>query len=218
VLALAQGGEQVWLEMRFGPLPGGGGALGIVRSIEDRRALEDRLFVAAMTDPLTGLTNRDAFQRMLAHLVDSGQAGHVALFDLDHFRGLNLRHGHSGGDRVLVAFAGLLRSLLRVDDILSRVGGGTFGVLLPDAGRAAAAAACERVVAAIAELAEGGRRLSLSASAGLAGFGNSADATLRNAELALIAAKAAGRSRVAFAGGDDGHDGEPRWRRAAGCH
>jgi len=105
LLAVAQGGEQVWMEMKLGGVPDGTGALGILRSTEDRRALENRLFVAAMTDPLTSLTNRNAFTRMLAHLVESGSPGHLALFDLDHFRTINLRHGHSGGDRVLVAFA-----------------------------------------------------------------------------------------------------------------
>jgi diguanylate cyclase (GGDEF)-like protein/PAS domain S-box-containing protein len=203
VLALAQDGSHRWLEMKLGALPGQSGALGIFRSIDDRRALEDRLFVAAMTDPLTRLTNREAFVRMLGHLIESGTHGHVALFDLDHFRTINLQHGHSGGDRVLVSFARLLRSLLRADDIVSRVGGGTFGVLLPDANAVSAHAACARVIAAMNELNEGSTRHRLTASAGLARFAVSADATLREAELALIAAKSRGRSRV---------------ERARGCH
>jgi diguanylate cyclase (GGDEF)-like protein len=168
-----------------------------MRSIEDRRALENRLFVTAMTDALTGLTNRSAFTRMLAHLVETGAPGHLALFDLDHFRTINLRHGHSGGDRVLVAFARLLRTLLRADDILSRIDGGTFGVLLPEASQREANAACGRVIEAMGEMgatAVGGHRF--SASAGVAPFVRSADRTLREAELALLAAKAHGRARV----------------------
>lgn len=196
VLALAQDGSPRWLEMKLGTLPGQRGALGIFRSIDDRRALEDRLFAAAMTDPLTNLTNREAFVRMLGHLVEAGSAGHVALFDLDHFRTINLRHGHSGGDRVLVAFARLLQSLLRADDIVSRVAGGTFGVLLPDASEAAAHAACARVITAMEELNAGAGRERLTASAGVARFARSADATLRDAELALLAAKSRGRNRV----------------------
>ncbi|MFN6935397.1 MAG: GGDEF domain-containing protein [Tsuneonella sp.] len=196
VLAMAQDGAQRWLEMKLGALPGLAGALGIFRSIDDRRALEDRLFVAAMTDPLTRLTNREAFVRMIGHLIDSGAGGHVALFDLDHFRTINLKHGHSGGDKVLVAFARLLQSLLRADDIVSRVAGGTFGVLLPEVDAASAHAACARVVAAMAELNDGMRAQRLTASAGIARFAVSADATLREAELALIAAKSRGRNRV----------------------
>jgi diguanylate cyclase (GGDEF)-like protein/PAS domain S-box-containing protein len=200
VLALAQDGAHRWLEMKLGALPESDGALGIFRSIDDRRDLEDRLFVAAMTDPLTKLTNREAFTRMLAHLVESGTPGHVALFDLDHFRTINLKHGHSGGDRVLVAFSRLLRGLLRRDDILSRLGGGTFAVLLPDVDAGTAYAACARVIAAMGDLNQGAGKSRLTASAGVAGFARSADATLREAELALIAAKSRGRNRVEQAG------------------
>ena len=201
VLAVAQNGGQVWMEMKLGAIPGGGGAIGILRSTEDRRALENRLFVAAMTDPLTELTNRNAFTRMLGHLVETGAAGHLALFDLDHLRTINLRHGHSGGDRVLVAFARLLRTLLRPDDILSRVDGGTFGVLLPEAGESQAIDACERVVAAMGELGVVTHRgHPLTASAGIAPFIHDADATLREAELALFSAKSRGRARVEYAG------------------
>jgi diguanylate cyclase (GGDEF)-like protein len=202
VLAVAQNGDQQWMEMKLGGVPEGTGVLGILRSTEDRRALENRAFVAAMTDPLTSLTNRNAFIRMLGHLIETGAAGHLALFDLDHFRTINLRHGHSGGDRVLVAFARLLRSLLRADDIVSRIDGGTFGVLLPEAGERQAQAACERVVGAMGEMGvttHRGHRL--TASAGLAAFVRSADATLREAELALLSAKSHGRARVERAGG-----------------
>jgi len=197
LLAVTPEGGERWMELKLGGLPEGIGALGIMRSIEDRRALENRLFVAALTDPLTGLTNRAAFSRMLDHLVDSGTRGHLALFDLDHFRTINLHHGHSGGDRVLVAFARLLRSLLRTDDILSRIGGGTFGVLLPDADQATATGACDRVIAELGAMdAATFRSHRLSASAGVAPFAISADRTLREAELALLAAKARGRARV----------------------
>lgn len=195
VLAVREDGAQSWMELRLVGLPTGG-ALGILRSIAERRALEDRLFAAAMTDPLTRLTNRGAFVAMLDHLVEQGAPGHLALFDIDHFRTVNLRHGHSGGDRLLVAFARLLRRLLRPDDILSRTGGGTFGVLLPDAGAAEAERACARVIDAIGEMNSGVRDDPLTVSAGVAPFASSADASLRSAELALLSAKAHGRARL----------------------
>jgi diguanylate cyclase (GGDEF)-like protein/PAS domain S-box-containing protein len=214
VLAIAQDGAQRWLEMKLGALPAGTGALGLLRSIEDRRTLEDRLFVAAMTDPLTRLTNRDAFTRMLGHLAESKLGGHLALFDLDHFRSINLQYGHSGGDRVLVATAGLMRALLGPDDIISRIGGGSFGVLLPDADEARTRIACERIVEAMADLARDmPRGLRLSASAGLARIAISADIALRNAELALLAAKSHGRGRVECA------RAKPRpWSSGKSCH
>lgn len=214
VLAVAQDGAQRWLEMKLGPLPAGSGALGLLRSIEDRRSLEDRLFAAAMTDPLTGLTNRDAFTRMLAHLVEREATGHLALFDLDHFRSINLRHGHSGGDRVLVACADLMRTLLAPDDIISRIGGGSFGVLLADAEESRARIACERVVAAFQALGMGiPRGLRLTASGGLARIVGSADSAMRSAELALLAAKSRGRSRVVMA------QARPNpWAAGRSCH
>lgn len=196
---IAQGcdGAQFWTELKLVGLATGG-VLGLIRSIAERRALEDRLFTASMTDPLTRLTNRGAFIAMLDYLVAEHTPGHLALFDLDHFRRLNLRHGHSGGDRVLVAFARLLRRLLRPDDILSRIGGGTFGVLLPDAGAREAGDACARIVTAIGEMNAGAREADrITVSAGVAPFAASADASLRAAELALLSAKAQGRSRIA---------------------
>lgn len=197
VLAEVQNGDQRWFELKLGPLPQPGCTVGLLRSIEDRRALEDQLFTAAMTDPLTRLTNRDAFVRMLRHLIDAGAHGHVALFDLDHLRTLNLRHGHSGGDRVLVAFARLMKGLLGPDDILSRIAGGTFGVLLPETAESEAAQACQRIVAALDTAAPAGAsHLHLTASAGMAAFGRTPDTTLRAAELALVSAKARGRNRL----------------------
>ncbi|WP_095011626.1 sensor domain-containing diguanylate cyclase [Tsuneonella mangrovi] len=212
VLAEAQAGKQRWFELKLGPLPHGDGAVGLMRSIDDKRQLEDRLFAASLTDPLTQLTNREAFTRMLQHLVEARTGGHLALFDLDHLRTLNLRHGHSGGDRVLVAFARLMQSLLGPGDILSRIGGGTFGVLLPQTGEQEAADECARIVAALSELAEGPHtQPSLTTSAGLASFKSSADATLRAAELALLSAKAHGRNRLVRAA-----SGPPQWRKAVG--
>lgn len=197
VLAQVQNSDQQWFELKIGPLPRDGGTVAFLRSIEERRALEDQLFTAAMTDPLTRLSNRDAFVRMLRHLIDAGAHGHVALFDLDHLRTLNLRHGYSGGDRVLVAFAHLMQKLLGPDDILSRIAGDTFGVLLAETAETEAASACRRIVAALdAASLTGNSHLHLTASAGLAPFGSSPDATLRAAELALVNAKARGRNRL----------------------
>ncbi|MGI9377475.1 MAG: diguanylate cyclase domain-containing protein [Tsuneonella suprasediminis] len=212
VLAQVQNGDRQWFELKLGPLPCDGGTVGLLRSIDDRRALEDQLFTAAMTDPLTHLSNRDAFVRMLHHLIDAGAHGHVALFDLDHLRTLNLRHGHSGGDRVLVAFAHLMQKLLGPDDILSRIAGGTFGVLLTETAETEAASACYRILEALdAASPTGHSHLHLTASAGLAPFGSSPDATLRAAELALVNAKARGRNRLERA---EAH--HQRWGMAVG--
>jgi len=195
-------GRMSWFTLQLRPLLGADGqaygAIGIMRSIEERRALEKRLFTATLTDPLTGLANRRAFQIMLRHLLRRGQGGTLALFDIDHFRAINLRHGASAGDRVLVAFADFLRSALRHDHIVARVGGESFAVLLPGNDLAAAGDIATAVLAALAEMSPQQRsdEPRLSASVGLAALRLSADDTLRRADLALLAAKGRGRGRI----------------------
>lgn len=174
------------------------GALSVMRSIEERRSYEDRLFAAAMTDPLTGLTNRKAFISMLQHLVDEDVGGCLALFDIDHFRNINMQYGHSVGDEVLVVFADLLRTFVRSDDIISRVGSESLAVLLPNATPDQAEVICQRIIAALAEIRQevGAGSLAITASAGVSRIDNTLDDTIRRAELALFFAKTKGRNRL----------------------
>jgi diguanylate cyclase (GGDEF)-like protein/PAS domain S-box-containing protein len=176
------------------------GALCIMRSIDERRAFEEQLFAAAMTDPLTGLTNRRAFLAMLGHMVDGEGHGEgcLALFALDGLKRINRQHGQAAGDAALVAFAEALRDLFRGQDILSRVGGESLGVLLPGVDAEEAEALCRRVIAALAQRREvaGAGPVALTASAGVAGIRGSVDETLKRAETALFLAKAKGRNRL----------------------
>lgn len=191
-----------WFELRIDPVmlgPDHGlGAVCIARSIEQRRRLEREAFAAAMTDPLTGFTNRTAFTAMLAHLADHAVPGCIALVDLDRFRAFNLRHGHAAGDRLLVSFARLLRQVTQPQHILSRVDGETFAVIMPGAGLGEAHASGAAITAALAEVALGAQQgeLPFSASIGIAQIGQDADVALRTAELAVTEAKALGRARV----------------------
>lgn len=200
--ALTGTGEERWFEIQIRGLVDDrdqiSGAISVMRSIEERRALEEQLFAAAMTDPLTGLTNRRAFIAMLHYLVDHGGGGCLALFDIDYFRAINLQYGQSVGDEVLVVFSDLLRAMMRSDDIISRIGGESLGVLLPRAAPDQAEAICARVIATLSELQQtaGSKRLSITASAGVARIGGSLDDTLKRAELALFFAKAKGRNRL----------------------
>jgi diguanylate cyclase (GGDEF)-like protein/PAS domain S-box-containing protein len=200
--AVTATGEKRWFEIQIRGLVDDlgevSGAISVMRSIEDRRALEEQLFAAAMTDPLTGLTNRKAFIAMLQHLVDHGIGGCLALFDIDHFKAINMQYGQSVGDEVLVVFSDLLRTLMRSDDIVSRIGSESLGVLLPRATPDQAEAICARVIATMSEIRQtsGSKRLSITASAGAARIEGSLDDTLRRAELALFFAKAKGRNRL----------------------
>lgn len=176
------------------------GTLGVMRSIAARKSLEERLFTAQHTDPLTGVTNRRAFVTMLDHLVAARTGGCLALFDIDHFMAINMRCGQAAGDELLVVFAELLRTMLRPEDIVSRVDGERFGVLLPHLGPAEAAEVCEPIIATLADIRQehAAGLLPISASAGLCTFGETLDLTLKRAELALFLAKAKGRSRLEF--------------------
>lgn len=206
--ARADDGHCRWFELRTRHLADERdriyGAVSIMRCIDERRGFESRLFAATMTDTLTGLTNRRAFVAMLRHLVSHDARGSVAMFDIDHFRALNLRHGHAAGDEVLAGFAQLLRTLTRADDIISRVGGESFAVLMPDTTPEQAATLCRGIVETLAEIASsaGNATAKITASAGVARIGETLDETIKAAELALTIAKAKGRNRVEVAGAD----------------
>lgn len=199
--ARTRDGSERWSEIHMRSLGEGDdiyGVLSIVRCIEERRSYEEKLFAATMTDPLTGLTNRRAFIAMLQHLVDERADGCLALFDVDHFRSINLHYGHATGDEVLVVFAELVRTLMRRDDTISRIGNESIGVLLPGASLERASGICQRIVDAMADTRRAARAEgpAITASAGLARLGETLDDTIKRAELALFFAKAKGGNRL----------------------
>ncbi|HVR92195.1 MAG TPA: sensor domain-containing diguanylate cyclase [Novosphingobium sp.] len=200
--AQSYGAPERWFEIQMRALTDDHGrtygALSIMRSIEERRSFEKQLFVASMTDPLTGLTNRRAFIQMLRHIVEARVGGCLAIFDIDHFKAINMKYGQTVGDEVLVVFAELVRTLMRAEDIISRIGSESLGVLLPHSTPDSAQAICQRIVAALAEIgqAQGAHGFAITASAGLAPITGSLDNTIKDAEQALTLAKAKGRNRI----------------------
>ena len=166
--------------------------------------LARRLQNLAMTDTLTGLPNRRAMEARAAQLEgrgaeDGGFA--VVLLDLDHFKTVNDRHGHAGGDRVLAEVGRRLPPLLRQQDRLGRWGGEEFLALLPGTDGDSARHVAERMREAMrAEPVplDDGRVIEITASLGVAAGapGESLEAVLARADLALYRAKAQGRDRV----------------------
>lgn len=178
------------------------GALAMLRSIDEQRALQERLFLAEMTDPATGLTNRSAFLAMMEHLVDCGAQGHAALIELDHFQSFRLRHGHSAADEMICAVARLMRKVARRDDIISRFGQECFGVLMPARTVKEAETLVGRIVSTLAAIGhvDDPARHSLTASAGITCFAQTLDETLNRAELAMFMARARGGNGIEAAG------------------
>jgi diguanylate cyclase (GGDEF)-like protein len=177
----------------------------VVKLLADHvSAVISQLVRAADTDYLTGLRNRRAFDmefhRQCDRATRSGVPLALTMFDLDHFKQINDRHGHAAGDRVLRDFAVLLERELRGGDTLARVGGEEFAVVLFGVGLDDGVAFAERIGRELRER-SGGEGPALSASAGVAALTAeqcTPEALLLVADRALYAAKAAGRRRVAI--------------------
>ena len=190
--------EGRWFALRLSPVCGPDGAkaragrvLGVMRDVHERRMLEERLFAARLTDPLTALTNRVAFDCMLEHAVENRQSGWLALFSIGQMRAINHHLGHQAGDAVLKGFGDVLRTVMRTGDTLSRVADATFAVLILDATHADACRLVERAQQLFAgDLECRTTTLSLFANAGLAEIGNNMRDTLRRAELDIVRSKA----------------------------
>jgi diguanylate cyclase (GGDEF)-like protein len=182
--------------------------LAVLRALAARDAMEAALAAAALTDPLTRLPNRAGFgeaaRRALAAAAREGRPLAVAVVDLDHFKRINDGWGHAAGDAVLRGAATAFQGALRPGDVLGRIGGEEFALLLPGATAEEGRAVLERLRVAAAEVPHpGAPALRVSASAGLAALAApdwaALEAALRSADAALYAAKAAGRNRVMLA-------------------
>lgn len=163
---------------------------------------------AASHDSLTGLLGRGAFidraGARLQSLLDEGRPATLMMLDVDHFKQVNDRYGHAAGDRVLAAFAAHMRAAVRPQDLVGRVGGEEFAILLPDTLPADAAHIGERLLrlaAAEPVPLHDDARTTITASIGCVsatrGDGASGfEDLLRLADMALYRAKAEGRNRM----------------------
>jgi diguanylate cyclase (GGDEF)-like protein len=201
----------LWVRAQGRPVCGPDGAyahwLVTITDITERKGLEDRLAFQAFHDNLTGLPNRVLFRDRLGHAIArggrSGGSLAVLFLDLDNFKIVNDSLGHHMGDELIQAAADRIQSVVRAADTVARIGGDEFVVLLEDlVDTREAIQVADRVLEALAsELRLDDQSLNVSASIGIvfsSGGDANADDMIRQADLAMYAAKRHGRSQHAL--------------------
>jgi len=183
--------------------PAIGGLVLNVRDMSERQQLEEQLRNQALHDPLTGLANRTSFADRLDHALarrSRSRAQVAVLFmDLDNFKGINDRFGHTSGDLLLALMAERVTGCLRPDDTLARLGGDEFAILIEDVGPVEdATAVAERVLEALRLSFDlDGKDLLVPASIGIAVTEHQqspdGETLLRRADIAMYVAKAQGK-------------------------
>jgi diguanylate cyclase (GGDEF)-like protein/PAS domain S-box-containing protein len=204
-------GDLIWATLRgtLARSDDGSAGYGIVtvEDVTERRRFEERLRHLADHDPLTGLLNRRRLEQELQLRIDlaarGAPGGAVLLMDLDNFKYVNDTLGHRAGDELIRGVAGVMRRRLREGDKLARLGGDEFAIVLGDVGHAEARRVAEDLRAAVRgfTMDVGGRTVRTTASIGIAlidGRVTSAERLIVEGDLAMYAAKRAGRDRVTF--------------------
>jgi len=176
-----------------------------VRDVTEEKTAEERVRWSASHDALTRLANRSLFQEKLDTAIEraseSGRAVGLLLLDMDHFKQINDSLGHDVGDLLLKMFAERLRGVVRQSDTVARLGGDEFAVVLPELdGQPGLLQVSRTVEQCLREpFIHGGRVLDCRASIGASLYpdlGRTPEELLKNADIALYAAKAGGRGIV----------------------
>lgn len=224
-LRLRADGSQFWGSCMISPLPGrsedsdgnrqmpgqpaseDAAYCMIIRDISDKRDASENLRKAAYCDHLTGLSNRRAFFESadLELLRRKNAARPVSLItiDADHFKAINDEYGHPAGDAVLCHLAATMKNVCRQVDVLARIGGEEFAVILPSVDLHDAAAVAERLRAQVqrAPAVYEQHVIAYTISIGVASMDDSLagfDGLMKRADQALYAAKRRGRNQVAL--------------------
>ncbi|HZX29638.1 MAG TPA: EAL domain-containing protein [Telluria sp.] len=211
VCNVKKNGETFWNELRIDPVVNVDGKVthfvAVINDITNARQYERRLQHLAQHDPLTGLANRSLLQEHLRLAVDTAvrqrQLGALAFLDLDNFKHINDSLGHATGDIVLCEIASRLRENVREQDIVARVGGDEFVLVLTDQSSVEHVAdTMERIRRSLgAPIKAGGDEITAATSIGVSLFprdGNKAERVIRAADTAMYHAKSLGKNNCQF--------------------
>jgi diguanylate cyclase (GGDEF)-like protein len=177
------------------------------KEVAERRQLETKLRALATIDGLTGALNRSeamsVAQKAFGEARRSGRNLAMIMVDVDHFKTINDRYGHAGGDQALRHLVSVLRGGIREPDFIGRLGGEEFLIGLPNMPPDAAVSIADRLRRRVAEapLAFGDQQIAMTVSMGAANLllaDASVDPVIIRADAALYRAKSAGRNRVEF--------------------
>lgn len=181
----------------------------VIRDITDKREANESQRIASACDHLTGIANRRTFYEQaeleLARGHRSPRNISLIMIDADHFKTINDRHGHAGGDAVLRDLAQLMAATFREVDVVARIGGEEFAVLLPSTSLEGAVVVAERLRDAVTSrcVSIDGTDIRYTVSAGVTVTDSAStpiDVLMRRADAALYNAKRAGRNRVEIDG------------------
>ena len=176
--------------------------IGTMLDVTEQKQIEQRLLEVAQHDPLTGLPNRALIFDYASHLLAAAQRKHsrgaLLFIDLDRFKPVNDLYGHEIGDSLLKEVGARLTACVRHEDLIGRIGGDEFVIVLSDIGKDfSALTAAQHVIDSLSRPFQiGGFDLSISASVGISFFprhGMDVDTLLHAADLAMYQAKEAGR-------------------------
>lgn len=210
-------GDKTWFEFNLKPVFEEGDKVSLIlaegHDLSDHLRVEKDLKRLALHDPLTELANRTMLYEHMGKALARSERNNllfsVLYIDLDNFKMINDTFGHQAGDDLLIKFAECLKDCVRDEDIVSRVGGDEFVILLnSEFAREGSIIVVERVLRSCAEMAiREGHGNVISASIGIAIYpvdGSDVDALIRNADTAMYAAKKEGKNCFRFYSGS-GH-------------
>ncbi len=213
----SRGDVPQWIHMRLAPITTasrGAGFIGTAEDVTQRRAWEDKITYQAQHDPLTGLVNRRRLIEVLHELLigrrHRDRRFAIMFIDLDGFKAINDTHGHEVGDRVLVEVARRMRRVARDYDLVSRVAGDEFVVVLRNVlDSAEAEAAARRQLRALAtpiRIGQYEERVSASIGVAIPGPEDTVESLLRVADQVMYVAKSAGGNSYRMSPLPEGYD------------